>query len=84
MSEPQEEAQDEGQVLPLEEADGRAYATIRLVEVQRSMGTQDLGWHPELQAGVKCPQCQKHRLKRWKSTVYCGFCKLRWWSRRPQ
>jgi ribosomal protein L37AE/L43A len=72
---------DEG--LPLEVAEGTApaFATVRLVEIQRSVGTVDLRWHDELREGMACPQCQEHKLKRHKSTVYCGFCRQRWWSR---
>jgi hypothetical protein len=47
------------------------------------MGGHDVSWHPELQAGVMCPQCQRYKLKRHHSTVFCRFCRVRWWSKRP-
>jgi hypothetical protein len=49
---------DEGAPLPLEEdAEPPAFATVRLVDVQASAGSHDTRWHPELAAGLPCPQC---------------------------
>jgi hypothetical protein len=81
---PTDEEQDEGIPLPLEEREAPTFATVRVVDVQREMGSHDTRWHPELQAGVKCPRCQQHKLKRQRNAVYCGFCKQRWWSKRPE
>jgi hypothetical protein len=77
---------DEGQPLPLdEEHEAPQFATVRVVEVQRGEGwAQDTRWHPEMRAGDKCPQCDRHKLKRHRNTLFCSFCKQRWWSKRPQ
>ena len=78
-------AGDEGEPLPLEEEhEAPQFAHVRLVDVQRSMGSYDTTWHPELAAGMACPQCGDHKLKRHRNTVYCGFCRQRWWCKRPQ
>jgi hypothetical protein len=76
---------DEGQPLPLdEEHEAPQFATVRMVEVRRGEGwAQETRWHPEMRAGQQCPQCERHKLKRHRSTLYCGFCRQRWWSRRP-
>jgi hypothetical protein len=75
---------DENIPLPIEEdEEAAAFVTVRVVDVQRSMGSHDTAWHPELAAGMDCPQCQRHKLKRHRSTVYCGFCRQRWWCKRP-
>jgi len=93
-AEPHEERLDEGQPLPFDdEHEAPQFATVKLVEVQRGEGwAQDTAWHNELQAGMTCPQCylpagaqhkeRKNRLKRHRNTVFCAFCKKRWWSRR--
>ena len=81
---PLHQVPDEGEPLPLdEEHEAPAFATVRLVDVQVSMGSHDTAWHPEMKAGMTCSRCQKHTLKRHKNTVYCGFCKHRWWSKKP-
>ena len=87
QAEPFQDIPEEGEPLPLADDDAApAYTTVRLVDVQRGEGSwgQDTTWHPELAAGMPCPQCQRHKLKRHRSTVYCGFCKQRWWCKRPQ
>jgi hypothetical protein len=79
------EAINEGEPIhPPEEDDAApAFATVRLVEHQRSMGAHDVAWHHDLQHGMVCPRCERYKLKRHRHTVYCHFCKQRWWSRRP-
>jgi hypothetical protein len=85
---------DETQPEFLEERDAPQFATMRMVDVQRSGRASETRWRDDLQAGTVCPLCvlppspwDKHgrtkRLKRWKSTVYCEFCRIRWWSHRP-
>jgi hypothetical protein len=77
-----EQERPEGEPQPLEETEAPAFATVRVVDVQRGTGIQDTAWHPELAAGMPCPQCQEHKLKRNRSTVYCGYCRQRWWCKR--
>jgi hypothetical protein len=84
MSDRGDDQFNEGLPLPIEETTAPAFATIRLVDSQPSHGAQDLRWHPELSPGMQCPLCREHPLKRHKSTVFCGTCKQRWWSKRPQ
>lgn len=78
------EERDETVPLPLEEAELPAFASVRVIAHHRGMHGHDLAWHPELQAGSRCPQCQRHPLKRHRSTVYCRLCRLRWWSQRQR
>jgi hypothetical protein len=74
----------DGEPLPLQDddADGPTLP-VQLVEVQAGSGSQDLRWHPELAAGMPCPQCAGHKLKRHHNTLYCSFCRMRWWCKRP-
>jgi hypothetical protein len=84
LTPPTPRPEPDGEPLPLDEGpEPRPFTTVRLVDVQASGGTQDLAWHPELAPGLACPQCQEHPLKRHRSTVYCHFCRRRWWSRAP-
>lgn len=89
-----EEQPDEGEPLPLEEREAPVFPTMREVAVARGEGwAQDLAWHDDMQAGMPCPRCvvprlpstrgRVKKLKRHKSTVYCEFCRVRWWSKRP-
>jgi hypothetical protein len=81
---PPRDGVDEGApILPEEEPEAPAFAKVQLVAVQASHGGQDVAWHPELAAGQPCPRGCGYTLKRHRSTVYCGFCKQRWWSKRP-
>jgi hypothetical protein len=77
-----DEPPDEGTPLPLEEHEAPVFAQVKVVDVQRGEGwAQDTAWHPEMQAGMACPQCRRYKLKRHHSTVYCWSCKQRWWSK---
>jgi hypothetical protein len=83
MSEPQADEVNEGEVLPLEEHDAPQFATVRLVAVQPAGRAGETAWHNERQTGQTCPVCGRHKLKRAKNRVYCGFCREAWWSKKP-
>jgi hypothetical protein len=77
------EAINEGAPIhPNEEREAPTFAQVRLVPHQRSMGSHDVTWHNELQHGMVCPQCTRYKLKQYRHTVYCHFCRQRWWSKK--
>lgn len=82
---PQESTEvDESIPIPYEDDDERpAFTTVRMIEGQVSHGSEDPAWHPELAAGQPCPVCQRYRLRAFRHTVYCHFCRKRWWCQSP-
>jgi hypothetical protein len=82
--EPRAEINEGEPIHPDEDHEAPAFVQVRLVEHQRSMGAHDVTWHNELQHGRVCPRCERYTLKRHRHTVFCHFCRQRWWSTKPE